>query len=204
MPPIPTDEQLARQAQAGERTAFEELAARYYPRLLNLALRMCGNREYAEETLQEAFLRAWEKLHTFRGESGFKAWLYKIATNFCYMKFRKIKSAPPMESLSLWLRSDAGEEGGADREIPDWSTDPQRALQNKDLRAAMDTALAELQEQQRLIFLLREVEGFSAQEVAGMTGLSVPAVKSRLHRARLFLRERLVPYFESAAGGSYA
>ncbi|NOX96560.1 MAG: sigma-70 family RNA polymerase sigma factor [Nitrospirae bacterium] len=186
-----SDEVLVRKSKEGDQAAFAELVNRYESRIYNLAYKMMGSREDAADILQETFLDAYKSLPGFRGEAGLSTWLYRIATNLCLMKLRK-KEGKGAVSLDEPLST---EEGQRPREIPDWSTNPAAVVLNAELRQVMDEAIEALPPLYKSVFILRDLEGLSNVEVSKVLGESVPAVKSRLHRARLFLRERLSQYF---------
>lgn len=166
--------------------AFQSLAAAHAAGVYGLAMQMLKNPTEAEEVLQDSMLAAFEKLSTFRGDSSFKTWLYRIATNTALMRLRKHKRDP--EPLP--------EEWEKPADPHPWTDDPEAVLENAELRSVLDGALESLPEIYRTAFWLRDVEGMSNQEVADILGLTLPAVKSRVLRARLHLRDRLAPYFE--------
>lgn len=185
------DEVLVQKSKGGDQAAFAELVNRYESKIYGLAHKMMGNREDAADVLQETFLDAHKSLSSFRGEAKFSTWLYRIATNVCLMKLRK-KEGGAVISLDEPIPT---EEGQRPREIPDWSTNPAAVVLNEELRQVMDEAIKELPPLYKSVFVLRDLEGLSNVEVGKVLGESVAAVKSRLHRARLFLRERLSQYF---------
>ncbi len=186
-----SDEVLVQKSKERDQAAFAELVNRYESKIYNLAHRMMGNREDAADVLQETFLDAYKSLSNFRGESKFSTWLYRIATNVCLMKLRK-KGEETVISLDEPIST---KEGQRPREIPDWSTNPAVAVLNEELRQVMDEAIKTLPPLYKSVFVLRDMEGLSNAEVGKVLGESVAAVKSRLHRARIFLRERLSQYF---------
>jgi len=182
---------LVERAQRGDTTAFDELVERYQDSLFRVARRMCGEVEAAEDILQETFVKAYLNLDRFRGEAKWSTWLYRIAYNECLMRRRR-EPNQPVDSLDEVLETAEGE---VHREIADWSVNPEEVVLQEELRVVLDEAIAALPEDYRLVFLLRDVEGFSAKEVQETTGLTLPTIKARLHRARLFLRGRLSEYF---------
>lgn len=177
---------LVQAAVQGDVEAFQALAAAHAPGVYGLALQILKNPTEAEEVVQDAMLAAFEKLSSFRGDSRFKTWLYRIATNAALMRLRRHKRAP--EPLP--------EEWEKPSDPRPWTDDPEAVLQNAELRALLDQALESLPEIYRTAFWLRDVEGLTNLEVAEILGLTLPAVKSRVLRARLHLRDRLAPYFE--------
>ncbi len=187
----PRDEDLVIQAQAGDEAAFTELVHRHEHRVYTLALRMLHNPADAEDALQETFISVLHGLKNFRGESTFATWLYRIAYNATLMRLRK---PPAAASLDAVIEND---ESAMPRELADWSHGPEAALLNKETREAMDTAVATLPETLRSVFLLRDVDGLSTEEVATVLNISTNAAKVRLHRARLALRDKLSNYFSA-------
>jgi RNA polymerase sigma-70 factor (ECF subfamily) len=171
---------------------------RHQRQLFRLALRMTGSEADAQEVLQEAFLNAYQKLPLFRGEAQFSSWLYRIAANSALMRLRRKRRAPDsVPDQPLELSSPKFTEGGAYETPPrsDWSQRADEALQSRELGAAIEKAVGELPEDYRTVFLLKDVDGLSNEDIAHALELSVPAVKSRLHRARLALREKLGEFF---------
>jgi RNA polymerase sigma-70 factor (ECF subfamily) len=152
---------------------------------------MLGNQEDAEDCLQEVFIKAFKALPGFRQEARFSTWLYRIAYNESLMRLRKKKldTVPLDRPVEL-------EEGDVSRDLPDWTTDPRADVMNDELSSVLVQHVNELDPDNRIVFLMRDVHGYSTSDTADALGLSIPAVKSRLHRARLFLREKLSDYFE--------
>ncbi len=186
---ITEDSELVARAKAGDRDAFGELVERHESKVYGLSLKMLGNAEDAEDCLQEVFIKAYEALPRFREEARFSTWVYRITTNAALMRLRKKK----LETVSLDRPMDIGGEE-ISREVVDWSTDPSLDLMNEELNDVLAEHINELRPDNRIVFVLRDIHGLSTDDTAGVLGLSVPAVKSRLHRARLFLRERLEDY----------
>lgn len=193
----PTDGELVARAKAGDTDAFGILVERHESKVYGLCLKMLGNPEDAEDCLQEVFIKAYEALPGFREEARFSTWIYRIATNACLMRLRKRK----LETVSLDRPVDLGD-GTATRDVEDWSADPAADLMTDELGEVLTQHINELEPDNRIVFLLRDIHGMSTGDTASVLGLSVPAVKSRLHRARLFLRQRLTDYF--AHGGAAA
>ncbi len=183
------DENLVLQAQRGDEAAFAELVHRHEHRVYTLALGMLHNPADAEDILQETFINALRGLKNFRGDATFATWLYRIAYNATLMKLRK---ASPTFSLDETIE---GDENDMPRELTDWSNDPADAVLNDETRTVMDEAIAALSPAARAVFIMRDVDGLSTEETADALGISVEAVKVRLHRARLVLREHLQSYF---------
>jgi RNA polymerase sigma-70 factor (ECF subfamily) len=184
------DEELVRIAQAGDNLAFDELVRRYQDKVYRLAFKILRHEEDAAETLQDAFLSAYRGLKNFKVESTFSTWLYRVATNAALMKYRKRRDGHVSLEQSQSHRDDA-----EPMAIPDWSAQPLEELLDSETRAVMQEGIQRLSEDLRTVFVLRDVEGLSNAEVAEVLELSVAAVKSRLHRARIQLRDRLSRYF---------
>ena len=170
---------LVQRVQSGELDAFEDLVRAHEKTVYNLALRMTGNPQDAEDMAQEAFLKAYRSLPDFRGESKFSVWLYRIVSNVCLDHLRKQSRRP---ASSLTREDEDGEE--QQLEVPDESQSPERLLEQKLPREAVQRGLAELPEEQRQILLLREIRGMSYEEIAETLGLEAGTVKSRIFRAR--------------------
>ncbi len=196
-PPADPDLERVRRAQAGEFAAFEELVGRFQDRVYALAFRIVGEAHDAEDVTQQTFLSLIEHVRDFRGESAVAGWVLRIAANHALKLLRKRRGLPTVGTIH------AGEEGYADVPHPEfiapWRDDPADIAARKDVRELIDRALAELDEKYRVVFVLRDVEGFSVKETAEALGLTESAVKVRLLRARLALRERLTPVFGDEA-----
>ena len=175
------EEELAviRRVQKGDVNAFEALVSAYEKNVYNLALRMMGNAQDAEDMAQEAFLKAYNSLPGFRGDSKFSVWLYRIVSNVCLDQLRK-KSKRPTVSLSM--EDEDGEETQLD--LPDTAQSPEELLEKKLTREAVRRGLAQLPEDARQILLLREIQGLSYEEIGEALGLEPGTVKSRIFRAR--------------------
>lgn len=186
------DTTLVERAKTGADDAFAVLVRRYTDRVYRLVRRIVGDSE-AEDALQETFLSAWRALPRFKGDSAFSTWLYRIATNAALMRLRKRR--PDVVSLDAPLKDSEGEATTVAQEIRDWSATPDEELLTGETREAMESAIQALPEDWRVAFLLRDVEGMSNTDAAETLELSVPAFKARVHRARLFLRDRLDRHF---------
>ncbi len=186
---VSTDNELVRAAQQGDENAFRELVGRYENKVYRLALKMMREPQDAEDVLQETFINVFRHLDSFRGESGFSTWIYRIATNASLMKLR---SKRPIASLDEPVDVD---EENLPRELMDWSATPEEMLLSHETRTQMDAALARLPETLRAVFVLRDIEGLNVEETARVLEISQANVKTRLHRARLALREALAGYF---------
>jgi len=188
-----TEAELLEAIRAGSSEALEALLVRHEARLYRFARRLCRHREDAEDVLQESLLAAARGLGGFRGASSIGTWLYAIARSFCIKKRRRSIFAPVEVSLETQASLAA-------RGLADPARRPDEALEASRLEMALERAIAALDRPYREVLLLRDVEGLSAAEVAEVTGLSVPAVKTRLHRARGRLREALAPVMSEGGG----
>jgi RNA polymerase sigma-70 factor (ECF subfamily) len=191
MTPEPSDAELVRRAKAGELDAFEALINRHERRVYSLALRMLRHEQDAEDVTQQTFLSVVEHLAGFREEASFSTWLLRIATHAALKVIRKRKG---LDTVSLAEATEVSENLDSiphPEFIADWRQSPDQLVQRNETRRLLDEALARLDERQRIVFLLRDVEGFSVKETADALGLSEANVKVRLLRARLQLRELL-------------
>ncbi len=184
----PHDATLLDRARAGDRRALEELLARHQRRVYRFGLKMCRDPEDAKDVLQETLLAVARTVKDFRGASSVSTWLYTIARSFCIKKRRRSKFAPEQEE-SL----DAREPSVEARQVADPSRSAEDELAGRQIEAALEQAIAGLDPMYREVLVLRDVEGLTAPEVAEVMGLTVEAVKSRLHRARVAVREALAP-----------
>jgi RNA polymerase sigma-70 factor, ECF subfamily len=182
------DTELLERAREGDRPALEALLARHQRSVYRFGLKMCRDEEDAKDILQETLLAVARNVKDFRGASSVSTWLYTIARSFCIKKRRRSKFAPAQEE-SLHAR----EPGEAARQVVDPARAPDEALAGRQLESALEQAIASLDPMYREVLVLRDVEGLSAPEVAEVMGLSVEAVKSRLHRARVAVREVVAP-----------
>jgi len=176
--------------------AFEHLVKKYEHKIYDLAYKILGNTDDAADVLQETFLQAYRSLPKFKGKSSFSTWLYRIAMNNCLMKIRKHKNRT-VESL------DSTEDDSTDalyNNIPDWSFNPEATAENSELRDILSRTIRRLPSEYRTVIILHDMQGMSNKEVSGILKLSIPAIKSRLHRARSFVRKRLSHYFVQKTG----
>jgi RNA polymerase sigma-70 factor (ECF subfamily) len=183
---------LVSAAKAGDTGAFEELVNRYERKIFRLAMNITQNREDAEDVMQDAFLKSYQHLDRFQGDSRFYTWLVRIAVNEALMKLRKRR--PNQVSLDEPLKDSEGDES-VFREIEDWGPSPEKRFAQTELNEILNSVIGELDPIFRVAFLLRDVEGLSTEDTAQILGISVAAVKSRLLRARLKLRQKLNKYF---------
>lgn len=194
---IHPDLALVAQAKQGDVQAFEQLVKRYDRQVFRIAQHITQNREDAEDVVQDAFLKAFEKLDQFQGNSKFYTWLVRIAVNESLMRLRRRKTGK-MVSIDEDIETD---EGSVPRDLAEWRPDPEALYGQSELADILRKTINGLPPGFRIVFVLRDVEGLSTEETAESLGLSIPAVKSRLLRARLQLRERLSRYFRKKNGG---
>jgi RNA polymerase sigma-70 factor (ECF subfamily) len=190
---------LVERAKAGDMEAFAELVRRYERRIYRMARQITQNDEDAEDVLQESFLKAFEHLDSFQGQSKFYTWVTRIAVNESLMKLRKRKSD---RTVSLDENIETDEEPIV-REIAVWDDTPESKYSQEELRQILDAAISSLKPIFRTVFILRDVEELSTEETAEILGLSIAAVKSRLLRARLQLREKLTRVFRRKGDGIF-
>jgi RNA polymerase sigma-70 factor (ECF subfamily) len=191
---------LVFKAREGNKAAFSELVRRYEGKIFRLAQHVTQNREDAEDVLQETFMKAYEHLDQFKGDSKFYTWIVRIAVNQALMKLRRRKTD---KTVSIDETIDTGEDPVV-REIAAWDEDPEERFSREELGEILDSAVQSLEPPYRSVFVLRDVEELSTEETAEALGLSVPAVKSRLLRARLQLRERLTRFFKRKGDDAFA
>jgi RNA polymerase sigma-70 factor, ECF subfamily len=178
------DEQsLILEAQAGDNKALAELVKKYEKTIYSFAFKVCRNPEKAENTMQETFISMVKSLKQFDGKSKLSTWLYRITANHCLMEYRKRRHN--------YVSIDDEDSLISEESIADWGSIPSFSIENIELKSVLDQAIQRLSPEYRIVFLLRDVEGLSTEETGKITELSVPAVKSRLHRARAFLRKEI-------------
>lgn len=200
VPEVSDETTLVQLAREGDLKAFSDLVQRYEAKIFRLALHITQNREDAEDVLQEAFLKAYEHLDQFQGNSKFYTWIVRIAVNQALMKLRKRKTD---RSVSLDEGIDTGEDT-VTREVATWDENPEQKYTREELNGILDEAIQGLAPAYRTVFVLRDVEELSTEETADALGLSIPAVKSRLLRARLQLREKLTRLFKRKGDDAFA
>jgi RNA polymerase sigma-70 factor (ECF subfamily) len=188
--PLNEEQDLIVQARNGSPAAIELLVSRYESGIFRLARNITGNHEDAEEVVQNAFVKAYQNLATFRGDSRFYTWLVRIAVNEALMKarghrFREV-SIDSMQDSDGYI---------VPYEVEDWGPNPEERYSQEELRRTLETTISELEPRYRIVFQLRDIDGFSTEETAATLNLSVPVVKTRLRRARLQLRNSLDIYF---------
>ena len=198
--PVDDEQELVARARQGDTAAFSILLRRYEGKIFRLAMNITQNREDAEDVLQESFLKAYEHLDQFLGNSKFYTWIVRIAVNQALMKLRKRRSD---RAVSLDEQIDTGEDTIV-REIAAWDPDPEQRYSREELHTILTSVIDELAPIYRTVFTLRDVDGLSTEETAEALDLSVPAVKSRLLRARLQLRDKLTRFFKRKGDDAFA
>ena len=183
--------ELIRKVRDGDVQAFEQLFNRYQKRVYNIVYRMVGNEQDAADLTQEVFVRVYKSRDMLRDEMTFGAWLRTVATNICRDHFRKVRRTIKADSLDEPI---AFEEGEAQREVEDWSSNPERALDKKDLREATTRAMNSLSDEHRTLVVLHHIEGMEVRDIARELGIPEGTVKSRLARARDELKRKLGHY----------
>ena len=188
------EEQLVRDLQAGKSEVFDKLAALYQKKIYALSFNLTRNAMDAEDVVQEVLLTLFKKIHTFQGRSAFSSWVYRITVNTAYMKLRSKKKEKSISIEELYPAFSGS--GFQQEKIQDWSEHTESLLFTNETRETIQKAVDLLPDKEKVVFLLRDVEGLSTEEVSEVLELTIPAIKSRLHRARLFLRKKLSHYFE--------
>jgi RNA polymerase sigma factor (sigma-70 family) len=175
------DRELVQKIQTGDRLAFNQLVLKYRNRIMGLATRMLGDRDEAEDLAQDVFVKAYFGLRSFQRDSLFSTWLFRITANSCLNHKRKLR------------RRDQIVDDTDDPELilPDQSSNPHTLLENKEVKTFLEKAIQSLPREQRLVLILRDIEGLSYEEIASSLVLELGTVRSRLHRARLQIQERL-------------
>lgn len=178
------EKEIIEKAQKGDKQALSDLIKKYEQTVYNFSFKICRNKERAENTMQETFLSMVKSINQFSGNSKLSTWLYTVVSNHCLMLARSQKKHEytPIEDDESLID---------EKDVADWSVSPLKVTENNELKEMLDKAVSKLDPEYRIVFMLRDIEGFSTEETAEMVQLSVPAVKSRLHRARAFLRNEL-------------
>jgi RNA polymerase sigma-70 factor (ECF subfamily) len=191
--------ELAKALLAGEPDAFDRFVEHFRSKIFHYSWLMCGHREDAEEVAQETLLKVFESFSQLQEPEKVRPWIFRVAKNACLMKRRKSVFAPERElSLEEFLPVSYGEGGHRHIEIADWSRLPDDELLRSELRATLDSAIRELPESYRPVVMLRDIEELSTEETAQVLDLSVDVVRTRLHRGRLAIRQKLDAYLQSA------
>jgi len=188
----PTDDELIAKFSKGCQQSFEIILKRYETKVHNLAMRLTRNPQDAEEVLQDVFVTIHRKIDSFQGKAKFSSWLYRITVNASFMKLRKRKQDQSV-SLTDMLPQLQNKEHNQQTA---WGARSDARAMNGEIRDALEAAIAKLPEDYRAVFVLRDIDGLSNKEVSELLTLSIPAVKSRLHRSRLMLRKRLARFYQ--------
>lgn len=188
-----SDQDLVRGIQQEDSEAFEEFVNRYSLRVLTLANRVTKNREDAEDVMQEVFVSVMRKIQAFRGQSTFSSWIYRVTLNCALMKLRKRR-----QDKSLSMEEMLSQVLSVPNRVNTFNSEGEASRRRSELREALMAAINALPRDYRPVFILRDVDGFSSIEVSEMLGISVPAVKSRLHRSRLALQRELSDLLQDA------
>ena len=191
------EEALVREFQAGNLEAYDKIADIYQKKIYGLSFNLTRNQMDAQDVTQEVLLTLFRKINMFQGKSAFSSWVYRITLNASYMKLRSKKKEPNI-SIDELMPSFNGA-GFQQEKIQDWSENTESLMFTNETRDVINKAVDLLPEKEKVVFLLRDVEGLSTEKTGEILDLTVPAVKSRLHRARLFLRKKLSYYFEEFA-----
>ena len=184
---------LAERLMHGDLTAFDEFVDLFRGKLFQYSYLNCGHRQDAEEVAQETLLKAFQSFRQLQDPASVKAWIFRIARNFCFMKRRKSAFAPAQE-ISLDELKPAFKTG-----LADWRALPDKAAESKEMRALLERAIAALPDLYKNVLLLRDLEELSVKETAGILDVSEDVVKTRLHRARLAVRKRIDEYLREGA-----
>jgi RNA polymerase sigma-70 factor, ECF subfamily len=183
------DRDVVRQAVQGSREAFDILVEKYYKKIYNLAYRFVGDAEEANDLAQEIFTAAYQNLKKFRGDAKFSTWLFQIATNRGKNRFKYLKRRGYFAGRGQQESDD--ERDSSQRAIPDYSTNPETLLAGKQIQKIVQDAIDDLDPDHKEIVILRDIEGFSYDEIAQILNLPEGTTKSRLHRARMVVKEKL-------------
>jgi RNA polymerase sigma-70 factor (ECF subfamily) len=188
-----SERDLVARLQAGDEAAFEEILKRYELKVFNLTRGLMRNDDDAQDALQDAFLSVFRNIGRFKGGSSLSTWIYRIAVNAALMKMRKRRHEQKHVAIEEYM-PEFDDTGHRVAVVPDWHPAVDQLLLNKELGGLLRRWIAELAPEYRTVFLLRDQEELDNEQVAEILGLSIAAVKSRLHRARLYLRERAKRY----------
>ncbi|MGC8926392.1 MAG: RNA polymerase sigma factor [Myxococcota bacterium] len=191
-----SDNELVTLIRDKDYAAFEEIVERYSPKAMRLALKITKNREDAQDVLQDTFVSIYKNIESFRGDSALSSWIYRICTNFALMKLRGKKVENQSDSMDENPNMDIERLAEHSHSENDWSERADRLLLKKELREKIDKAIDMLPDEYRIVFIMKDVDGMSNEEISKELNLSIPAVKSRLHRARLFLRREISKYLD--------
>jgi len=188
------ERRLIRRLKQRDEDAFREMMETYQQQVYNVVFRMLGNHEEAQDLAQEVFVTVFKAIDSFRGDSKFSTWIYRIAANHCknrykYLARRRFHAAEPLDEQAD--RASAGRQGGVALPLQEQISEPDKLLEGKRLETAIQQAMEALEQEHRLLIVLRDIQGLSYQEITTITQLAEGTVKSRLHRARMALKDRL-------------
>ncbi len=186
----PTDKELVAQCKKGDRDAFEALVRRHQRRVYNLAFRILGHPEEAQELAQDVFIKVYQKIDSFRGDAAFTTWLYQVTANHAKNKLKYLGRRHYYRSESM-DEPVQGQDGTMEKQYENPNPGPDDNMQSSQVRQLVQDKLAELPEEQRIVVTLRDIEGLDYEEIAQITGLALGTVKSRIHRGRLELKRLL-------------
>ena len=190
-----SDEDLLRRMELKESDCLDELVKRYSNKVYSLAMRLVSYREDAEEIHQDVFITVYKKPWAFQGKSAFSSWIYRVTVNFALMKLRSRR-----RSRTVYMDDISPEHTEMALHMTRPSLDTDSALDKTRLHAALESAIGRLPDDYRPVYVMRDIDGLSSTQVGRMLDLSVPTVKSRLHRSRLMLRRRLLPIYREYCG----
>ena len=188
------DEKLVQDLKNGDSEAFEQLVELYQKKIYALAFNMTHSQMDAQDITQDVLLSIFRKVHTFQGKSAFSSWIYRVTLNAVYMKLRSKKKEQAVSLEDAFPTFNGS--GYHQDKIRDWTESAESLLFTNETKGIIQKAVNQLPEKEKVVFILRDVEGLSTEHVGDILDLSTPAVKSRLHRARLFLRKKLSNYFD--------
>jgi RNA polymerase sigma-70 factor (ECF subfamily) len=188
------DGRLVRRLKERDERAFREMVEEYGDRVYSLTYRMLGNREEAEDLAQEVFITIFKSIESFRGDSKFSTWLYRVTANHCKNRIKYLARRHDRDRAELNERVEIASAGGSSMSAPRPAPRPDAQLEGAQLEQVLQRAIADLEEEQRILVVLRDVEDLSYEEICAITELPEGTVKSRLHRARMALRKKLLKH----------
>ena len=188
------DDRLVRRLKDREERAFREMVDEYGDRVFSLTYRMLGNRQEAEDLAQEVFITLFKSIDSFRGDSKLSTWLYRVTANHCKNRIKYLARRHDRDRTELTERTEAAGADGPSLAAPRSAPRPDRQLEGAQMEQILQRAIAELDEEQRILVILRDVEDLSYEEICAITDLPEGTVKSRLHRARMALRKKLLKH----------
>lgn len=186
----PTDKELVRQFKKGDKSAFEALVRRHQRRVFNLVFRVCRHPDEANDLTQEVFVRVYKKLHTFEERSAFTTWLYQVAVNHAKNRLKYLGRRHYYQSESL-DKPIEGSENTMTRQIESTDLGPDQLLAGAQIQKIVQEKLSELADDQKMVVIMRDIQGLDYEEIAEITGLALGTVKSRIHRGRVELKKKL-------------